>query len=142
MLVPSMGAVSLLLMRRDRAAGAALMAAGAVKFTAVLLLPFLLLRGATVCAGCARVLAGAALAAVPVAALSVALFGFTLPNLSDQSALLTKYSIPNLVGGALGAGGGAPWLLHVADVAVVLSVAWLLVRHRDWISGAGWRRSP
>jgi hypothetical protein len=137
MLVPSIGAVALLLMRRDRAAGAALMAAVAIKFTAVLLLPFLLLAAPSLRRR-AHVLAGVALAAVPLVALSVALFGFTLPNLSDQSALLTNYSIPNLVGDALGAGGGAPWLLHIADLAVVLSVAWLLVRHRGWISGAGW----
>ncbi len=137
MLVPSIGAMALLLMRRDRAAGAALMAAVAVKFTAVLLLPFLLLAAPPLRRR-ARILAGAGLAAVPIAALSVVLFGFTLPNLSDQTALLTNYSIPNLVGNAIGAGGGAPWLLHLADVAVVLSVAWLVVRHRDWVSGAGW----
>ncbi len=41
MLVPSMGAVSLLLARRDRLSGAALALAIAIKFTAVLLLPFL-----------------------------------------------------------------------------------------------------
>src|ERR1700730_2441662 len=43
MLLPAMGAISLLLERRDRSAGALLMLAVAVKFTAVLLLPFLLI---------------------------------------------------------------------------------------------------
>src|SRR6202035_2342313 len=42
MLVPSLGAVALLLARRDRTAGAVLMLAVFVKFTAILLLPFLL----------------------------------------------------------------------------------------------------
>ena len=42
MLVPSMAAIALLLARRDRSAGAVLMLAVAVKFTAILLLPFLL----------------------------------------------------------------------------------------------------
>ncbi len=45
MLVPAIGAVALLLSRRDRAAGAVLMLAVAVKFTAILLLPFLLVGG-------------------------------------------------------------------------------------------------
>ena len=43
MLVPSTAAIALLLARRDRSAGAVLMIAVAVKFTAVLLLPFLLI---------------------------------------------------------------------------------------------------
>ena len=92
-----MGAIALLLARRDRAAGAALMVAIAVKFTAVLLLPFLLIavrdRPRRL-----RVLIGAALAAIPLVALSLALFGLSIPNLSDQSSLLTDFSIPNLVG--------------------------------------------
>src|SRR5206468_11630051 len=41
MLIPSTAAIALLLARRERAAGAALMVAVAVKFTAGLLLPFL-----------------------------------------------------------------------------------------------------
>ena len=47
MLVPSIGAIALLLARRDRTAGAVLMLAVAVKFTAILLLPFLLVAAAT-----------------------------------------------------------------------------------------------
>jgi hypothetical protein len=39
---------------------------------------------------------GAALAALPLALMSVALFGFSLPNLAGQSDLLTPYSIANL----------------------------------------------
>ena len=46
MLAPMLGAIALLLARRDRSAGAVLMLAVAVKFTAVLLLPFLLLGAA------------------------------------------------------------------------------------------------
>jgi hypothetical protein len=144
MLVPAIGAVALLCgtgaaaePRRQLGAGALLMLAIAVKFTAVLLLPFLLLAVPSV-RGRIRVVTGAAVAAIPLAAASVALFGFTLPNLSDQSNLLTPLSIPNLIGDALGVGGGAPWLLHLADVAVVLVVVWLLLRRRDWIAGAGW----
>ncbi len=53
----------------------------------------------------------------------------TCPNLQDQSTLLTDFSIPNLVGWVVGLGGGAPGLLRVANVAVVVTVA-LLVRRR------------
>src|SRR5205807_8823815 len=42
MLIPSTAAIALLLTRRDRSAGAMLMSAVVVKFTAILLLPFLL----------------------------------------------------------------------------------------------------
>ena len=97
MLIPSMGAISLLLAGRERAAGAAIVIAIAVKFTAVLLLPFLLVAALTRPRRM-RMLAGAALAAVPMIALQLALFGLAIPNLSDQSALLTDFSLPNIVG--------------------------------------------
>ncbi|HET9104260.1 MAG TPA: glycosyltransferase family 87 protein [Solirubrobacteraceae bacterium] len=137
MLVPSMGAISLMLDGRDRSAGAAIVLAIAVKFTAVLLLPFLLVAAATRPRQ-RRILSGAALCAVPMIALSLAMFGLSLPNLVDQSALLTDFSIPNLVGDLIGAGGGAPWLLKVADVAVVAVVIFQLQRRREWMAGAAW----
>ena len=62
-------------------------------------------------------LLGAALAAIPLVALHLALFGFTVPNLQDQSTLLTDFSVPNLVGDLLGLGGGTPMLLRVANLA-------------------------
>jgi hypothetical protein len=144
MLIPSMAAVALLskrsqdgAARRELGAGALLMVAVAVKFTAVVVLPFLLVASPSV-RGRVRVLAGAAAAAIPLAAMSIALFGFTLPNLADQSTLLTPYSVPNLLGYVLGLGGGMPWLLHLFDVAFAVSIAWLLVRRYDWVAGAGW----
>lgn len=138
MLIPALGAISLVLARRDRWAGAVLMCAVAVKFTAILLLPFLLLgtrRGRR----WLQVLVGAAIAAPLLAAASVALFGLSIPNLSDQSTLLTDFSVPNLVGLVLGLGGGAPGLLRAANVALVVGVALIIRRYRsDWITGAGW----
>jgi alpha-1,6-mannosyltransferase len=146
MLVPSTAAIALITasprdapgsLWRDLLAGAVLMLAVAVKFTAVLLLPFLLIA---VGSGHRRVriLAGAALGAIPLAALSVAVFGLSLPNLQDQSTLLTAFSIPNVVGLALGVGGGTPVLLRIADVAVVVTIVVLLRRRGDWVSRAGW----
>jgi hypothetical protein len=138
MLVPSTAAVAFLLARRDRAAGATVMVAVAVKFTAILLLPFLLVA-AIPPKRRLRVLQGAALATIPLAAISLALFGFTIPNLQDQSTLLTDFSVPNIVGDLLGLGGGSPALLRVANVALVASVIYLLRRRRaDWIADAGW----
>ncbi|HTX11854.1 MAG TPA: glycosyltransferase family 87 protein [Solirubrobacteraceae bacterium] len=137
MLVPSTAAIALLLGRRDRSAGAVLMLAVAVKFTAVLLLPFLLV-GARTSRRRRAVIEGAVLAAIPLIAMSLALFGLSLPNLSQQGTLLTPFSFPNLFGYAIGLGGGAPALLRLADVVLVLVVVWLVRRRGDWLSHAGW----
>ena len=114
MLVPSTAAIAFLLARRDRSAGAMLTLAIGVKFTAILLLPFLLVA-ARPPQRRLRILLGAALAAIPLVALHLALFGFTVPNLQDQSTLLTDLSVPNVVGDLLGLGGGTPMLLRVAQ---------------------------
>jgi hypothetical protein len=137
MLVPAMGAIALVLARRDRSAGAVLMIAIAVKFTAVLLLPFLILavrdRPRQV-----RLLVGVVLTAIPLAILSFVLFGLSLPNLQQQSALLTDFSIPNVVGLLLHVGGGTPLLLKVFTVGVVVVVGYQFFTKRDWLNGAGW----
>jgi hypothetical protein len=70
-------------------------------------------------------------------ALSVALFGLSLPNLQDQSTLLTNFSVPNVIGLVIGS-GGSPGLLRVMDVLVVVAVVWLLWRQGDWLSRSGW----
>ena len=137
MLALAMASISLLLDGRDRWSGAALTLAIAVKFTAVLLLPFLLLA-ARPARRRAQLLAGMAATAVPVAAASIAAFGLTIPNLSDQSSLLTNFSIPNLLGLVLGLGGGTPALVRLANVAVIVVVAVLIRRRGDWLTGAGW----
>jgi hypothetical protein len=136
MLVPMLGAISLVLARRHRAAGAVLMLAVAVKFTAIILLPFLLVAARTRQRRI-QVLVGAGLSAVPLIALDLALFGFSLPNLSQQSTLLTGFSLSNVFGLLLGV-GGTPALLKIAAVGVVLVVAHQFYRNRDWIGGAGW----
>jgi hypothetical protein len=84
------------------------------------------------------VLTGAAAGAVVMAALSISLFGLSLPNLSQQSTLLTGISIPNVLGLVLHLGGGTPLLLKIFIVGVVLVVAHQYFRNRDWIAGAGW----
>ena len=137
MLVPSVAAIAFLLARRDRLSGVALMVAVAVKFTAVVLLPFMLIAARTRQRRIQIVVAGA-LAAVPLIAMSLALYGFSIPNLSQQSTLLTEFSIPNVFGVLIGIGGGTPGLLRVASVAVVLVIAHQVYRRSDWLAGAGW----
>jgi hypothetical protein len=137
MLIPSTAAIAFVLARHDRLAGAALMIAVAVKFTAILLLPFLLLAVITNRRR-VNVIVGAVLAAVPLGAMYLALFGFSLPNLVDQSTLLTPWSVPNIIGLVLGLGGGTPGLLRVANVALIVVIALLVRRNREWISDAGW----
>ena len=137
MLVPLTAAIALLLSRHDRSAGAAVMIAVFVKFTAILLLPFLLVA-ARPAQRRLRVLVGAVLAAIPLAMLSYALFGLTVPNLQDQSTLLTDFSIPNLVGIVLHLGGGTPLVLRLANVALIVTVLFFLRRGGEWLNGAGW----
>jgi hypothetical protein len=137
MLLPALGAIALLLTGRDRAAGAMLMLAVAVKFNAIILLPFMLVA-VRPAARRWRLLAGAALAAVVLVGLSLAVFGPNLPNLRDQTSLITGFSIPNLVGLAIGVGGATPTLLRVFAVLLVATVIWLLFRQGDWLSRASW----
>jgi hypothetical protein len=137
MLVPSMAAIALLLSGRDRSAGAALAVAIFIKYTMVLLLPFLLLaawqRGAV-----RRLVSGLTVAGIPLAIMTVALFGLSLPNVHGQSRLLTRWSVPDLLGWALGFGGGAPKLVSAMNALIVAVVAYQLLKRRDWLTGAGW----
>lgn len=137
MLTPMLGAIALLLARRDRSAGAVLMLAVAVKFTAIVLLPFLLVAARTRPRQ-KRVVIGAVAAVVPLAALSLALFGPTIPNLAQQSSVLTGTSFPNLFGLLFGIGGATPTLLKLTAVGAVVVVAHQFLRNRDWPAGAGW----
>lgn len=148
MLIPSMAAVLLMLKGRERWAGAVLMLSVAIKYTTLILLPFLLVAARpegpapdrpTWIRRAANVLIGAALGAIPLIILSVSLFGFSLPSVANQARLLTAESIPNLVGLALGAGGGATWVLDLFDVLLVVAVLGLMFKVKgDWISRAGW----
>ena len=137
MLVPLMASIAFLLARRDKSAGAMLVVAVAVKFSAALLLPFLLVA-ARPSRRRLQVLYGCVLAGIPLLVMSLILFGFSIPNLSQQGSLLTPFSFPNLFGYFLGVGGGTSGILRLADVALVVAVIVLLRRDGDWINRAGW----
>jgi hypothetical protein len=144
MLVPMLGAIALVLRGRDRSAGACLMVAIAVKFTAILLGPFLLVALAANSRR-RRLIEGAGIAFVPLLVVSLLAFGTALPNLSQQSTLLTNFSAPNLVGLIFGVGGSRT-VLRVAEVLLVALVAYQLLRRTPsgsgprarWLAGAGW----
>jgi hypothetical protein len=137
MLVPLTASIAFLLARRDKSAGAMLVIAVAVKFSAVLLLPFLLVAARPVRRRL-QVLYGCALAGIPLLVMSFILFGFSIPNLSQQGSLLTPFSFPNLFGYFIGVGGGTSGVLRLADVVLVVAVVLLLRREGDWLSRAGW----
>lgn len=142
MLVPMMAAVSLLLARRYRWAGVALAVAIGVKPTIVLLLPFMMLA-ARPARRSLQVLLGTVLGGIAVAAVSYAMFGFSTPNVADQSIIVTPLSVVNLVGLALHLGGATPGMEQVSKIVLLVFVAGLLVtawrrRLPDWIGGAGW----
>jgi hypothetical protein len=84
------------------------------------------------------VLYGCALAGIPLLVMSLLLFGFSIPNLSQQGSLLTPFAFPNLFGYFIGVGGGTSGVLRVADVALVVAVVLLLRREGDWLTRAGW----
>jgi hypothetical protein len=131
MLLPSTAAVGFLLQRRDRLSGAAVVIAAAI-----ILLPFLLI-GARPPERRLRVLAGAVMTGLPLLALSFALFGFSMPNISQQSRLVTDFSIPNVFGILVGQGGVTTSVSRLANLALVAVVLWGL-RRRNWLTGAGW----
>jgi glycosyl transferase family 87 len=137
-LLLTLAAISLVLDRREGRAGVAVAAAVAIKASAGILLPFVLMgahrRG--------RLLAGAAACGAVVLVASLIAFSATLPNLADQSTLLSSFSIPNTLGQLVGLGGAPPWLLELAAVAmagvVVLLVRRTWQRRIGWLEGAGW----
>jgi len=146
-----MGGVYLLVAGRAASAAGAVVAAAALKASAGLALPFLILgareRG--------RALFGAAGAAVLLILVSLLGFGADglagyLSVLERQAGFVSRHSVPNEVGKLLGLGGTTPAglrvavtpAIRVASVALVLGVlAWQLRRAwrgEDWIEAAAW----
>jgi len=135
-----LGGVLLVRQRRRGAAiggGAAWTAAVAIKLSAGLALPFLLI-------GARRkpwAAAGVAAGAVAAGLLVVLAYQGHLPNDAQQSKLVMGLSPANLFGIAVGRGGIDPALrrdltvLLIAGTAAIAAWAW---RARDWAAGAAW----
>ncbi len=139
----------MLLQRRERAGGALIVAAAAVKLTAGLLLPFAL-AGNTGLRGAAHrrhhLLLGVGIATALTAALSFTLFGTgplrllgTLQNVQSQGGVNSIFGAISTGLGIGGLGNGAGLVLAAGFLAIVI---WLLRRvwigKMDWITGAGW----
>jgi hypothetical protein len=135
-------AVAVSIEHRERLAGGALTLAAAVKASAALPLVFML-------AGARRrgqAIAGSLIAALACLVLTAAVFGTDvlrfLDTLRDQQHDVALFSFPNQLGDWLGFGGITTGIRGLATLALVVGVAWLLVRtwrgRTDWVTAAGW----
>ena len=137
MLVASMAAIAFVLSGRDRSAGAALVVAVAVKFTAILLGPFLLVAVGTRQRS-KQLVIGGLIAAIPLVVLSVILFGSITaqPPATEFVDHRAEHLQPRRAGAACRR-------RHVdragpRDLFVVAVVLYFFLRRRDWLVGAGW----
>jgi hypothetical protein len=125
---------------REAWAGASVVAAGMVKATGAVLLPFMLLARRDW-----RALAGALGALVAIAVVSYPVFGLhgldVISALNRDAALVSTDSFPNEIAHLLGKPGVFPadhTLLKVALVVIVLHLLWRTWRGYDWVSASGW----
>ena len=125
----------------DMGVGAALVLAVAIKASAAVLLPVVLVGLLRTPRRLVQVVAGMIVAAAVAGAMSLAAFGLHIPDLSTQGRLVTSESVPNLIGLAAGAGGESEGLRYGMSVILIGSVilccglAW---RRRDTITASGW----
>jgi hypothetical protein len=123
------------------AAGAAFVAAVAVKASGAVLIPVLLAALLRMPRRLAQVLLGMAVTTAAIAVASLVAFGLHFPDLSTQSKLVTSVSVPNLIGLALGQGGETDWLHTLLSAALIIAVALCCVqawRRRSPITASGW----
>jgi hypothetical protein len=120
---------------RELGAGFALIAAVAIKASAGILLPVVVLGVGRRF----RLLAGMLAGAVVLGAASIYAFGINLPNLAQQSTLVTLAGMPNVLGYVLGLGGESDSLKTVLAGVLVVSVAGAALwswRTRRWIGAS------
>jgi alpha-1,6-mannosyltransferase len=123
------------------AAGAAFVAAVAVKASGAVLIPVLLAALLRMPRRLAQVLLGMVVTTAAIAVASLIAFGLHFPDLSTQSKLVTSVSVPNLIGLALGQGGETDWLHTLLSAALIIAVALCCVqawRRRSAITASGW----
>ncbi|HLH15555.1 MAG TPA: hypothetical protein VKV16_12240, partial [Solirubrobacteraceae bacterium] len=106
----------------DMGTGAAFVAATALKASAAVLIPVMLVGLARAPRRLAQVVLGMLLAGVIVGGASLLAFGLHLPDLSSQSQLVTSESIPNLIGLALGVGGVNGAVRTAMDASLMVAV--------------------
>jgi hypothetical protein len=122
-------------------AGAAFVAATALKASGGVLIPIVLAGLVRTPRRLTQVLLGMVFAGVVVGGASLIAFGLHIPDLSTQSRVVTSISLPNLLGLALGDGGETETLHGLLSIVLALSIlaccamAW---RRRESIAPAGW----
>jgi hypothetical protein len=122
-------------------AGAAFVAAIAIKASAGILLPVVLAGLLSRRRDLLQVVVGVVLGAVVLGISSVVAFGPHFPDLATQGRLVTMTSIPNLLGLALGQGGETTTMRVLLSFVLVVAVAacsLLAWRRRESITAAGW----
>jgi hypothetical protein len=120
---------------REVGAGGALVAAVAIKASAGILLPIVLLGSQRRL----RLLAGMVAGGVIIGAATLYAFGPHLPNLSDQTRLVSGDGLPNVIGYSLGLGGETQGMHDVLTgvlAATVLGCCVWAWRTRDWLRPA------
>jgi hypothetical protein len=140
-LLGRLGGLLLPLAPLELAAGAALVAAVAVKASAAILLPVVLAGLLRAPRRLVQVILGMVAAGAVLAGVSVMVFGLHLPDLSTQGRLVTAWSPSNLIGLAMGSGGETVGLRHALSLVLIASVALACVlawRKRDSLTAAGW----
>jgi len=122
-------------------AGAAFVAAVAIKASSGVLLPVVLAGLLHRRRDLLQVVLGMVVGSVVLGACSVAAFGPHFPDLATQGRLVTMVSLPNLLGLALGQGGETNTLRVLLSGVLVVSVgacSWLAWRRRESLTAAGW----
>lgn len=136
MLAFAVAAVAAVLAARPATAGATLAAAVAIKATAGVLLPFLLLGTRAP----RRLVAGAAVAGAAFAATGLAFLGpdlLRLPsNLRAQQDIVATHSLPAVIAGSVD--GTVRIVCLALALAGVTAAIWHARRTADWVAGAGW----
>jgi alpha-1,6-mannosyltransferase len=147
MMLAVVGGLYLVLLHRERAAGALTVAAAAVKLTGGVLLPFALADGGPRSRGRRRdLLLGAGVAASAIAVLGFAMFGtgplHVVGTIEKVQSEGDWHSIPGFIGTRLGLNTLAHitgWVLAAVFIAVFV---WLLRRvwrgQLDWVDAAAW----
>jgi hypothetical protein len=122
-------------------AGAAFVAAVAVKASGAVLIPVVLAGLLRMPRRLVQVLLGMAVTTALIAAASLIAFGLHFPDLSTQSRLVTSVSVPNLIGLALGQGGETDWLHTLLSATLIVAVALCCAqawRRRSALTASGW----
>jgi hypothetical protein len=122
-------------------AGAAFVTAAAIKASAGILIPLVLISVLRTPRRLTHVLTGMVAAGAVLGVLSLIAFGLHIPDLNTQSRLVTNESVPNLIGLLIGVGGESQGVRVVMTTLLGCSVllcgamAW---RRQDAIAASGW----